>query len=72
MKAILEFNLPEDQEYFYVASKATELYLSLWDLDQWLRTTIKHGEKNKDVFQIARDKLTEIMHDHNVDLQMMS
>lgn len=43
MKAILEFNLPEDQYAFNLASKAGNIHNVIWTLDQYLRTTLKHG-----------------------------
>ena len=47
MKAILEFNLPEEQSEFERATKGGDTYLVLWDLDMILRNMVKHGiEKN--------------------------
>ncbi len=43
MKAILEFNLPEDQSEFENASRAGDVFLALWDLDMELRNMVKHG-----------------------------
>ena len=43
MKAILEFNLPEDEEQFNVASKGMDWALVVWDIDQLLRNKLKHG-----------------------------
>ena len=42
MKANLEYNLPEDQEQFNVASKGMEWALLAWDLDQMMRTLLKY------------------------------
>ena len=43
MKAILEFNLPEDQEEFDVATKAMDWSILVWDIDQSLRDLLKYG-----------------------------
>jgi hypothetical protein len=77
MKATLEFNLPDDQEEHTVAVHAKDLYLSLWDLDQWLRGRIKYPEQNtfespEDALEKTREQLREIMTDHGVNLEMMS
>ena len=65
MKATLEYNLPEDQEAFNVASKGTDLYLVIWDLDQLLRDKVRYGEDisedRKEGYDLIRDKLRLIM-----------
>jgi hypothetical protein len=76
MKANLEFNLPDDQHEHLVAVHATDLYMSLWDLDQWLRGKIKYPEENKfkskmDVLEKTREQLREIMENRGVNLEMM-
>ena len=43
MKAILEFNLPEEEEQFNVASKGMDWALIVWELDQNLRNKLKYG-----------------------------
>ena len=40
MKAILEFNLPENKEEFDVASKGMDWALLAWDIDQFIRNKI--------------------------------
>lgn len=44
MKAILEFDLPEDNSEFRNAVNANGMFSVLWDLDQHLRSKIKHGD----------------------------
>ena len=56
MKAILEFNLPEDEEQFNTASKGMDWALVAWDMDQILRDKLKHG----DLFPNTRAELEEI------------
>ena len=43
MKATLEFNLPEEQSSFKIASDACALYSCLHECHERLRTYIKHG-----------------------------
>ena len=68
MKAILEFNLPEDNQEFELASKALKMYGTLWDFDVWLRTEIKYNDKEH--YEPAREKLREIMNDNRIDFDM--
>lgn len=63
MKAILEFQLPEDSIEFDMTCKAGKYYSTLWDLDQWLRGIIKYDDTLPDeheaIYQKVRDKLHE-------------
>ena len=42
MKAILEFNLPEDQEQFDAANRGMDWALVAWETDQLLRKKLKN------------------------------
>ena len=68
MKAILEFNLPEDNQEFELHTKASKMYCTLWELDQWLRSEIKYKDKELDE---VRDKLRELMNDNRIDFDMV-
>ena len=57
MKAILEFNLPEDQEQFNVAVKAMDWALLAWDIDQFIRNKIKYEQDRDGVLQLVRNEL---------------
>ena len=56
MKAILEFNLPEDEEEFDAASKGMDWAIVAWDVDQLLRNKLKYG----DLLPNTRAELEEI------------
>lgn len=43
MKAILEFNLPEDENEFKLASRGRDFYIDLYDIQQKIRSFDKHG-----------------------------
>ena len=63
MEATLKFNLPEEQPEFDNAVNGTKWSLVAWELDQYLRSKIKHGELPQeayDAFEECRDKLYEI------------
>ena len=69
MKAILEFQLPEDKQDFELANSATKMYSTLWDFDIWLQTEIKY--KDKEHYEPVRDKLRELMNDNRIDFDMV-
>ena len=73
MKAILEFNLPDDQLDFNLAVNGSSWMQSMWELDQWLRSQIKHPapEMSDDTYKAleeCRDKLHEILQDNSLKL----
>ena len=57
MKARLEYNLPEDQEQFDVASKSMDWALLVWDIEQFMRNKIKYDQDTNGVLQLVRDRL---------------
>jgi|TARA_Y100000034_G_scaffold90905_1_gene109571 hypothetical protein len=48
MKAILEFELPEDKENFNTASRGMDWALVVWDMDQMMHKKIKYSELTDD------------------------
>lgn len=74
MKAILEFNLPEEQEYFEDASNGWKWQHAMWQLDQFLRTKVKYAsddasEESINAFQEARDELHRILNEENLEMR---
>ena len=67
MKAILEFNLPEDKEEYDTASKGMDWALLAWDIDQSIRTLAKNIESEnrfldgEQALEHIREKLHDIM-----------
>ena len=61
MKAILEFNLPADEEQFNVASKSMDWALLVWDIDQFIRNKIKYEQDRDGVLQLVRNELRHKM-----------
>ncbi len=75
MKAILEFNLPEDQTEYQMANDASNMFSTLWDMKQWLRAQVKYfpderSQEVYDAFEECRDKLNELLIDNNLDLDV--
>jgi hypothetical protein len=73
MEAILKFNLPDDQEDFNIALDGGKWALSMFELDQWLRSQIKHppegmSDDTYKAFEDARDQLYEILNENQLRL----
>ena len=66
MKAILEFNLPADEEQFDAASRGMDWALVAWDIDQLLRKKLKYEEHTRDTRKVLED-LRKILNDMLVD-----
>mgnify|MGYP000910221002 FL=1 len=66
MKAILEFNLPEDKENFDFATNGINYYSALCEFDNWLRSEYKYNG-NEPMFEV-RKKLNEFINENNVKI----
>lgn len=66
MKAILKYNLPEEEKEFLRASQATSLALALWDFKQTLRDIDKY-DKEYDI-ELIRDTLSNTLEWHGINL----
>ena len=69
MKATLTFDLPEENDEHSYAVNGWRYALVLNDLNEWLRTQIKHGEMKdgaRAAMQTVRDKLHEIAYENEV------
>tara|TARA_B110000285_G_scaffold195782_1_gene226302 strand:- start:11 stop:238 length:228 start_codon:yes stop_codon:yes gene_type:complete len=71
MKAKLEFNLPEDNDEFKLATQGNAMYSVLWEMDQWLRGNTKHAPDTMSndtykAYETCRNKLGEIMSESNI------
>ena len=66
MKAILEFNLPEEEYEYKDASQGARWHNLLCDLDEHLRQSIKHNDENE--YQPIRDWLNTKLVDRNLNL----
>lgn len=71
MKAILEFNLPEDNHEFENATNGAKMKSVLWDLREYLRHRLKYEDYNHDQFEVlddCRSKLIDLLFENNIDL----
>ena len=53
MKAVLKFNLPEENEDFKAAINGSKYKSAIWDYDQWLRSEMKYGELTKKYMKLT-------------------
>ena len=57
MKALLKFDLPEDNEEFETATKAMDWALLVLHIDQFIRNKIKYEQDRDEVLQLVRNEL---------------
>ena len=62
MKAILEFNLPEDQNQFEIANQSADMHAVICHLAESLRSYRKHGNDFENVNE-ALDAIHTILYD---------
>ncbi len=71
MTATLTFQLPEEQEEFYLAAKGADWRMTLEDMDGYLRGRLKHEELTPDAAKAldkARQKLHEFLQERGLSL----
>jgi hypothetical protein len=72
MKAILEFNLPEDKVDFDLALQGSDWKHVCWEMDQLLRKHIKYNEDLSEdargILEYVREEFNGFMIENNVDL----
>jgi hypothetical protein len=71
MKAILEFNLPEDDHEFKMATTGASMHSVLWEMDQWLRSNTKYAPDSMPAdeykaYERCRETLRELINDKNI------
>ena len=70
MKAIIEFNLPEEQLDFDRYNQSSTMYYVLWEMKQWLRNKTKYAINDSDntAYYECQDKLNELLNDNNIEI----
>ena len=72
MKAVLEFNLPEEKHEFDNATQGSKMRSVLWDFDQWLRSKTKYEDLTDEQYQVyqgCRDHLRTLLYEENLDIE---
>jgi hypothetical protein len=71
MKAIIEFNLPEDNYEYNITNNASKYLSVLFDYDQWLRSKLKYDDvsgEELEIIQKCRDMLHQVLQENNVNI----
>jgi hypothetical protein len=71
MKAVLEFNLPEERQEFDNANQGTTMKYLLYKHLEFLRGKLKHGElsdEQYDAYKDCRDNLNKSLIEENIDV----
>jgi hypothetical protein len=72
MKAILEFDLPEDKTDFEAAINGHKYKSAHWELDQLLRSEIKYKDLSEDTYKaykFCREELRKILAEDNLFIE---
>lgn len=67
MKITIEF---DDQDDAITAMQGFDWKLVVHSLDQYLRRTIKHSDKDESDLQAVRDRLYGLVNDYNLNLDV--
>ncbi len=73
MKAILEFNLPEDHQQYAVVLQAERMQSFLWDFSQQIRCWYKYHNDFKDsndALDKIRTEFYRLIDHHNINLDL--
>ena len=70
MKAILEFNLPEESVEWGIYKDAEKMYSVIWELDQYLRSIYRNGlnDINQDAAYTIREHLNYLLSQEGIIL----
>ena len=69
MKAVLEFDLPEDNSDFQAAINGNNYKNAIWDFDQLLRSEMKYKELSDETYKAykyCREQLRKILAEDNL------
>jgi hypothetical protein len=67
MKVTIEF---DDQDDAITAMQGIDWKSTVWNLDQYLRYTIKHSDKEETDLQTVRDQLHGLLNEYNLNLDV--
>lgn len=71
MKAVLEFNLPEENLEFEMCSNGSKAYCVLSEYDNWLRAKIKYEELSDleyEIYEKCREELRGMLNENNISI----
>ena len=67
-KAILEFNLPEEQHEFTCATNSGKYLSALVDVGHWVRTQVKYEDADNINKETFRQMFYDVLDCHNINL----
>lgn len=67
MKAILEFDLPEDEHEHRQAVQAGDAFLAIEEIYQYLRSQAKHGDPPDDIHAV-KERFHQILNEHGIEM----
>jgi len=73
MKAVFEFNLPDDQHDYDIMNQASKTQSFLWDFSQQLRSWYKYHHDFKDAddaLNKIRDEFYRLLNNHEVNIDL--
>lgn len=71
MKAILEFNLPDEQAEHYCAIKGADMLNVLWEIRSELRSMLKYGdlpEQQHKIVEQIQGYLIQCLNENDINL----
>ena len=66
-KVIMEFNLPDEQSEYYMATNGSKFHSVLWDVTQQVREKWKYGSKSECTWDEVWELLWDIYKNNNFD-----
>jgi len=63
MECIIKFNLPEEEDDMKLALRGSQYYSFIFELDNDLRTWLKHGHEFQDIehlMRVLRDRIADL------------
>ena len=68
MKAILKFDMPEDQDDFDAAMDGLDWRIVAWELSKYINNEIEYRNAGAEMVKV-RDELNELIKDNNLVLK---
>ena len=68
MKAIIEFNLPEDSDEHQIALDGWKWRIAVQEIDNKLRAMLKYEEKETFDIETMREFISSMLSDQNITL----
>lgn len=73
MKAIIEFELPEEEEEYQMANNASRMYMALWEIKKMFRSELKYNSNGLtdielEQWEIIQGEFYVILDNYNIKL----